>query len=395
MRRRAEYEAFEFALIPEGVLGFTEYLKRRIAMPFRGDYAQFRHTLRHELVHYFQLSKLDETRALHPGRPEFSPQQIHWWTEGLAEYWSSEQTVEDRMYIRDLVVNGELPSIARFTRSRSFMAYPLGAELHAFLADRYGEDHIVELYEDYWKYDSFGAALAGVLGVSLETVDHAFAQALQRRFFPGYAARPPGATAADRLVGERGNSYMPTLYTPPGDTAPELFFLSSRTGYTNIYRMDLDAEEKEPETVVEGQRRPEFASFHAYESRIDVSRGGVIAFVSEYLERDALFLWDLEKGEVVGRYQWPDLVGLRSPAWHPSGRRIVFEGLSVQGYSDLYVLDFRSQRRIALTSDRFRDTDPDWSPDGETIVFASDRTAFGEDGNTNLFLLDVDARRGR
>ena len=27
--------------IPEGVLGFTEYLKRRVALPFRGDYDQF------------------------------------------------------------------------------------------------------------------------------------------------------------------------------------------------------------------------------------------------------------------------------------------------------------------------------------------------------------------
>src|SRR5690349_21248067 len=35
--------------IPEGVLGFTEYLKRRVALPFRGDYEQFRSTLRHEL----------------------------------------------------------------------------------------------------------------------------------------------------------------------------------------------------------------------------------------------------------------------------------------------------------------------------------------------------------
>ncbi|MFW6079206.1 MAG: hypothetical protein ACODAE_06275, partial [Gemmatimonadota bacterium] len=93
-------------LIPEGVLGFTEYLKRRVALPFRGDYAQFRRTLRHELVHFFQLSKIAETRALHPDRPRFTPQEVLWWTEGLAEHWSGEQTVEDRMYVRDALVHG-------------------------------------------------------------------------------------------------------------------------------------------------------------------------------------------------------------------------------------------------------------------------------------------------
>jgi len=41
---------------PEGLLGVTEFLKRRVALPFRGSYAEFRHTIRHELVHVFQLS---------------------------------------------------------------------------------------------------------------------------------------------------------------------------------------------------------------------------------------------------------------------------------------------------------------------------------------------------
>src|SRR6266513_4625059 len=57
---------------PEGLLGVTEFLKRRVALPFRGSYAEFRHTLRHELVHAFQLSVQGETARLHPrgSRPE-------------------------------------------------------------------------------------------------------------------------------------------------------------------------------------------------------------------------------------------------------------------------------------------------------------------------------------
>src|SRR5687767_9392567 len=129
--------------IPEGVLGFTEYLKRRVALPFRGDYNQFRNTLRHELVHAFQISKISDVTSQHPRIRRASPQQIHWWTEGLAEYWSSEQTAEDEMFIRDLVVRGRLPSIARFNYIYSFMSYPVGAELHKYLAQRFGEEYIV------------------------------------------------------------------------------------------------------------------------------------------------------------------------------------------------------------------------------------------------------------
>ena len=46
---------------PEGLLGATDFLKRRVALPFRGNFAEFRHTLRHEMVHVFQLDLLIES----------------------------------------------------------------------------------------------------------------------------------------------------------------------------------------------------------------------------------------------------------------------------------------------------------------------------------------------
>src|SRR5690606_5589399 len=128
-----------------------------------------------------------------------------------------------------------------------------------------------------------------------------------------------------------------------------------------IYRTRLDVGEPGIETIVQGERSAEFESFHFFESRLDVNADGVLAFVSKYGESDALILWDIESGRQRGRYQWPDLVGMRSPAWDPSGRRIVFEGLTTSGYSDLYVLDLTTHERPALTQDHYLDQSPDWS----------------------------------
>lgn len=381
--------------IPEGVLGFTEYLKRRVALPFRGDYDQFRKTLRHELIHFFQLSKLTEVQRQHPRIHGPTPQRIHWWTEGLAEFWSGEQTAEDYMFIRDVVLNGGLPTIEQFNAMYSFAAYPLGGELHKYLAGRFGEEYIVEVYENYWKYDDFGKTLQAALDVPLDRLSREWHYDLQQRFFPTYADRPPLDVGALPVIHRGGGNMKPTLYQAPGDSLPTLFFLSPRTGYTNIYRTPLHEGEASVKTVVEGERSAEFESFHAYESGLDVSQNGVLVFVSRYLERDALVMWDLKKKGVVGRYQWPDLVGLKSPAWDPTGRRIVFEGLSTAGFSDLYTIDFTTQERVALTDDSFRDEDPDWSVDGKSIVFASDRTRFGSDGYTNLFSIDVDSHEVR
>jgi hypothetical protein len=375
--------------IPEGVLGFTEYLKRRVALPFRGDYDQFRKTLRHELVHAFQLSKLSEAQLRHPRQRGTSPQLIHWWTEGLAEFWSSEQTTEDDMYVRDLVVAGRLPGIREFGRSYSFFSYPVGGELHRYLSERFGEEYIVRMYEEYRLYDSFDAALEGILGVELDQLSEEWRYALERRFFPRYAERPPLGVGARSVVTEGSANFKPVVHVLADDTAAQLLFLSPRTGYTNLYRMPLDADEDAAETLLAGERSAEFESFHAHESGFDVSDDGVIAIASRFMERDALVLWSLAERRIVGRYQWMDLVGVKSPSWDPHGRRIVFEGLNTAGFSDLYVMDFETQRRLTLTSDPYRDRDPDWSPDGATIVFASDRTTYGADGFTNLYALDV------
>ncbi|HET7040007.1 MAG TPA: hypothetical protein VFH97_08960, partial [Gemmatimonadales bacterium] len=71
---------------PEGILGATEFLKQRVTVPFQGNYAEFRHTVRHELVHAFQLSVAAEAYARYPrGSRTDTPL---WWSEGIAEYWS-------------------------------------------------------------------------------------------------------------------------------------------------------------------------------------------------------------------------------------------------------------------------------------------------------------------
>ena len=374
--------------IPEGVLGFTEYLKRRVALPFRGDYDQFRSTLRHELVHAFQLSKLAEVSNQHPRINGTSPQQIHWFTEGLGEYWSSEQTPEDEMFIRDLVLSGNIPTIQEFTRTPSFFSYPLGAELHKYLSERFGEEYITRMYEDYRLYSDFEEALEHILNVDLDKLSLEFRYALEKRFFPEYSTRPPLAVASKPLITKGGANFKPVVHEPRDGDAPQLLFMSPRNGYMNLYHASIDGVESDVEAVGAGERTPEFESFHAYESGFDVTRDGVIVLGSKFQERDALMLWDIAERKIVGRYQWPGIIGVRSPSFDPTGHRVVFEALSTGGISDLYILDFDTQKLHRLTNDNYHDADPDWSPDGKSIVFASDRTTSGGAGKTNLFLID-------
>ena len=375
------------AFLPEGVAGFTEFLKRRIALPFNGSYRDFQHTIRHELVHFFQLSKLTRVFAQYP-RFRGPPLPL-WWSEGLAERWSSDQDAQDHMFVRDLVLNGRLPSLPDFSYQRSFAAYPLGGQLHEYLGERFGYGRVADLYESLWKYDSFEEAFAGVYGISLEKLDREWRYELEREYFPLYEYRAPVAVDSRALLEDLLPNFKPVVYEG-ADGVPVLLFMSPRTGYTKIYRMPLFGGDHEVEALVQGNRSAEFESLHFFSSRLDVSKDGKLAFVSKYLEKDAIQILDLERGKVVGRYQFDELVSLTSPSWSPDGHKLVFAALKVSGPSDLYVLDFDTQEHYAITDDRYLENDPDWSPDGRYIVFSSDRTNNGFRGYENLFLHDLE-----
>ena len=118
---------------------------------------------------------------------------------------------------------------------------------------------------------------------------------------------------------------------------------------------------------------------------MDASRSGLLLFSARYKDRDALIVWDLHRRKVVGRYRVPSLVSILSPAWMPDGRSVVFSGLSESGISDIYRVSLPGGALEAVTDDRYQDTDPSPSPDGQSVVFASDRTEGGLDGAANIF----------
>jgi len=367
---------------PEGLLGVTEFLKQRVALPFTGSYTDFRHTIRHELVHVFQLSMGAEVARRYP--------RIHhvafplWWTEGLAEYWSAGEDTRAQMFLRDMTVTGRLPSLGELADEYGAIVYPLGATIHRFLALTYGEWRIDEMYAQAWKYATFEEEVREVYGRSLRQLSEEWQFWMRQRYYPAVTGGRPLALQARLLT---RLAIKPVAYHLPGDSTSEVLYFSPSSGYTDIYSRPIGGGPSR--VVVKGERSAEFESFHFFESRLDVSPSGVVAFGSKYLERDALFFWSLSQHRIVGRYQFPQLVSILSPAWAPDERSVVFSGLAVSGYSDLYRLWLSDGRLERLTSDRYQDIDPSFSPDGRSIVFASDRTTFGPRGARNLFRLDL------
>ena len=373
---------------PEGLLGATDYLKRRVALPFRGNFSEFRHTMRHEMVHVFQLDMLSENYLLAPRSRRFAFPL--WWSEGLAELWSAGQDARDEMIMRDLTLSGRLPPLKQLTYVTSGIVYPLGGQVHRWLADTYGDWRVALMYKELNRYESFEAAIEATYGRTLDQLSDEFQLALRRRYYPSVDSLAPLYVLGTELAGP-GVKAAVLPDTTGGDSLRQVAYLSPAGGYVSIYRKPLNG--GKARSIVTGGRTAELESFHAFESRMDASRPGLLLFTARYGDRDALIVWDLERGRMAGRYQFPELVSLLSPHWMPDGQSIVLSGLSESGVSDLYRVRLPTGRLEPLTRDRYQDLDPSPGDDGRSLVFASDRTAGGKHGAINLYLLDLASGR--
>lgn len=375
--------------IPEGVGGFFEFLKGRVVIPFEGSIERFGHVIKHELVHVFMHSKIN--RVLLDYRQPQDRAVPLWFVEGLAEFWSTTWDTQAEMVLRDAVLNNYIVPLNDIDRiSGSFLMYKEGQAILAFIAERYGEEKILLLLENFWRGKTFQDVFTAVLGKDYKRFDEEWLYALKKRYYPAMAQLDLPSGVAKNVV-DIGFNSKPAFSRKNGTR--QVYFIGNHTGYTNIYRVTLDEEKPEPEVVVEGEKSDEFEAFHLFQSKLGIAGDGRLAFVTKSGENDALHLYDLRSDELIETIRFKSLVMLSSPTFSPDGKRIAFSGIDKSGHSDLYILELDTRTLIRLTDDFYEDRDPAWSPDGDVIAFSSDRTIYGPAGRHNLFLYHLATSR--
>jgi hypothetical protein len=372
--------------IPEGVGGFFEFLKGRVVIPSDGSTQAFKHVIRHELVHVFMHSKISRVMIDHRKPQDRLPPL--WFTEGLAEYWSTEWDTQADMVMRDAVLNDIVVGLSNMDRIYgTFLMYKEGQAVLQYIGENYGEEKILLLMENFWKDNSFNEVFRMTIGKNFKEFDEEWLYALKKRYYPLLADHDSPARAAETIERE-GFSFKPVVFEH--DTLREVYFINNRTGYTGIYKKSLVVDPPSPAVnVIQGERSDEFEAFHPFRSKIDISKDGILAFVTKSGENDVLHLYDVKEGKVVETFRFKSLVSIGSTSWSPDGKQVAFSSIDMSGNNDLYILDIETRALRKLTNDYYDDRDPAWSPDGRTIAFSSDRGPFGLEGKYNIFLYDV------
>jgi Tol biopolymer transport system component len=354
-------------LLDEGTGGFTELFRNRVVLPFAGAYADLRHVVVHELVHAIMFDNLyGGGLGTFVGGGAFVQVPL-WFAEGMAEWLSEGWTSEAEMFMRDGIISGYLPPLPY---SGGFLVYKQGQAAMRFLEERYGEGRLRDLLHRMKNYRNFDRAFEAVMGTSVAAFNEDFDNWLKRSFWPEVRTKSNPEVFARRLTDhrkDRSNLNMGAALSPLGD---RVAYFSDRTDHTDIYVMSsLDG--KVLKRVVRGQRNVEFESIPSFRSSLTWSPDGrFLAFVAQSQARDVLYVSEVEDGEVRHKIK-NEFDGLVYPAWHPTEDRLVVVAMQ-DGRSDLWLTDLEGNFE-RLTDDTWDEKDPQWSPDGKRIVFSSDR----------------------
>lgn len=373
-------------LLPEGVGGFFEFLKGRVVLPYDGSLEQFKHVIRHELVHVFMTNKINRIKKDFRLTSDLLPPL--WFVEGFAEYWSTNWDAQAEMILRDAVFHGYIVGLSDIEKTYgSFLMYKIGQKILYFVSEKFGEEKILELFDNYWKSSDFEDVWKLTLGINYKEFDKEWKYYLKKTYYPLLHNRELPAFVS-RKITEGGFNFSPVYYK--NKSGEWIYFLANRNGYGSIYRINLnDSKSQKPELIIQGEKSDEFESFHLFRNRIAISTDGKLVFSAKSGGSDKLIVFDVEQNVIIKKIADNEIIKISDPAFTNDGTKLIFSGIDKKGYSDLFLYDFINDKILRLTNDYFDDRQPVFYSNN-LIVFSSDRSTDGKTKFYNLFFLNID-----
>ena len=355
--------------VDEGTGGFTDFLLHRNTFPLTGAYEETEHVLQHEMVHQFQFDIWSRGRG--PGGMQ-GVLQVNaplWWAEGMAEYLSlGPVDPNTAMWLRDAALEGKLPEARDFYR---IFPYRFGHALVAYIGGRWGDEAIGAITKAATG-GGIEVAVRRVTGLPLEQLVDQWRDAVQKQYLPEIGDRVKARSMATPLLTEKnseGTWHLAPSLSPDG--ALVAYFSEKDFYFVDLYLADGNTG-KPIRRLLESTYSSNYESYRFIHSSTSWSPDGqYLAFAAKREGKDDLIVMDPRRNKVVKRIRVP-VDGITTPSWSPDGQRLVFSGLD-GGLSDLFTVRADGSDFQRLTDDRYADLHPAWSPDGKAIAFVTDR----------------------
>ncbi|MCL2688954.1 MAG: hypothetical protein FWE57_03775 [Chitinispirillia bacterium] len=353
-------------ILPEGVGGFTELFKNRVAMPFNGSLHDFRHVLHHEMVHAFVFGMIYDGRTLFR-----SPVQIPlWFNEGLAEVLSNGWNKADDMFMIDRAINSSIAPPGPFMNG--YMAYKGGQSFLYYLYATEGDSLFNAMLRDFKTRKNAEKAIEHVYKKDMETLGREWILELRRLYWPEVGRRmQPSVNALEitNNVKEKSRVNIRPKISPDGRL---IAFYSDKRDYMRIIIRDTSG--KEIRQI--GQHGflglgfgETIESFQAFNSGMCWSPDSdMLAFTVKRGGRNEIRIVDAKRGRNRRTIRLA-LSAINSLHWSKDGSKLTFTAIS-NGQTDLYMYGLTDSKLTRLTNSPHTESDPQFSPCGTKIIYS-------------------------
>jgi Tol biopolymer transport system component len=296
------------------------------------------------------------------------------------------------MWMREAARREKLPAIKDLDNPRYF-PYRYGQALWAFIGGRYGDRAVGNLLRAGIGRGGFDAAFKGILGVDSKELSKQWHDAEIAAYRPvAEATKMPAAFAAPIITKAHSGGDMNVSPELSPDGSRIMFFSERDLFSVDLYLADAHTGKiirKVTDTATD-------AHFESLQFLISAGAwdgtGKRFVFPGISKGEPILTIIDAESGRREREIRLKELDEVLNPAWSPDGNLNAFSGL-VGGLNDLFVYDLAASRLRRLTTDAFAELDPAWSPDGRSLAFSTDRFSTRlptlDTGSLRLAVMDV------
>ncbi|MCX7698497.1 MAG: hypothetical protein N2114_03400 [Candidatus Goldbacteria bacterium] len=353
----------------EGVGGFTEAYKNRIALPSSGSIKDFKTTIYHEVAHAIQYNIIfgEGLRSYNVFyRDIFIPT---WVMEGLAEYCSNDMDSIGEMVLRDAVINEriiKLEDMDGFAHlEEPYLAYKQAKSIFDFIEKKYGNEKIAKFFHGLVSEIGEFNVYKKLFMKTKEDFEKEYIIYLKKKYWAQILGRDTPDKYGPRLTSAKREKivYNQAPIFSPDET--KIVFISNEDGGRAIYLANID-----------GTDRSKLACNYYDGLLVDGyplswSKDGFIYYSAIEKGRRIIVRYNLKDAQSE-KVNIPEIVDAYSPAISPDGKYLAFIGGN-SGFTDVYLYDFRNNKVNNITQNIFENNFISWSPDGKEIIFTEER----------------------
>ncbi len=320
----------------EGVGGFTEYYKGRIAIPYSGIWSDYRHVLAHELNHAYvfdMLYRRDLTNISRSRAPL-------WVMEGLAEYTSIGWDTASQIEFRDMVIGNMIASVGELSRRNDYLVYREGQAIYHFMNQRYGHERYLDFVRHMKNHDGIEGAIEAAFGMTVNQFSERFIEWARESYWGEVAnGESPTDIGTPILQGEgqrasRVNIAGPVI-SPDGSMVAGCEYYHAR--YAGVVRSAVNGQEIF--RPIDGGGIFEESVSPMVRTMAFSPGSDSIAVAFHSVTGDGIKIAEIGGNPLTIPVNF-DMI--RDPVWNPSGGQIAFSGL-MDGNLNIWLYDMASE----------------------------------------------------